>query len=125
MPVKEGVTHIKVEQVGYLDSSVVNALEHIDTDRLFVLKLERNMLICLNSPTITTIRLTTAFKPYHRMLLHRLSDYYGLERIVTVMESDPNEKVEFNYHGKKKEKAVITLVSIKAAEISFYMITVA
>lgn len=92
---KEQYVEPRKDMIGVsgLDSSLIKALGN-PRDRKFLLKLEKEMSAKITDPEFKNIKLTTPFPPYHRMLVHRLADYFGLARIVE----------------KKGQNSLITLV---------------
>eukprot|EP00397_Hematodinium_sp_SG-2012_P002145 GEMP01002151.1.p1 GENE.GEMP01002151.1~~GEMP01002151.1.p1 ORF type:complete len:700 (+),score=148.43 GEMP01002151.1:32-2131(+) len=70
-----------------IDDCLISALSNLK-ERKFLLKLEKEVIRRIQMPDCKNIKLTTPFMAYHRMLVHRLADCYGLARIVEKKGSD-------------------------------------
>eukprot|EP00434_Breviolum_minutum_P019910 symbB.v1.2.017566.t1/scaffold1365.1/size229487/13 len=70
-----------------LDGLVILALKS-QKERNFLLKLESHIINNLQSGTIERIKLTTPMPPKLRKLVHMVSDYFGLHRMVDKEEGE-------------------------------------
>ncbi|CAK9058970.1 unnamed protein product, partial [Durusdinium trenchii] len=86
-----------------LDGMVMLALKS-PKERSFLLKLESHIINNLQSGTIERIKLTTPMPPKHRKLVHMVSDYFGLHRIVDKEEGE-------------EKKATMTLLKMPQTRI--------
>mmetsp|Transcript_73528 Transcript_73528/g.195932 ORF Transcript_73528/g.195932 Transcript_73528/m.195932 type:complete len:529 (+) Transcript_73528:79-1665(+) len=82
-----GVTKVQAVGVGELDAEVVRALKD-KKHRVFLLKLEDSMRQVVSNEEIDNLQITTALDAFHRMLVHRVADYFGFERVVEQLDKD-------------------------------------
>lgn len=88
------------ELAGTIDDTLLTALCNAK-ERKFLLKLEKEVIRQIQLPTCKNIKLTTPFMPYHRMLVHRMADCYGLARVVE----------------RKGQTSLITLIKLETTSI--------
>lgn len=67
-------------------------LEKADS-RDFLLRLERSLLFCLLEQR-ETVKLVTPFDSYHRLLVHKVADYYGFDRIISKNQEGRGDDVQ-------------------------------
>ena len=63
------------------------------------MRLEKQLLNCILEER-ETVKLTTSFDSYHRLLVHKLADFYGFDRIVS--KPPGSEQNKGNEKGNEK-----------------------
>merc|ERR550514_2494639 len=83
----ESSTNAALEKaISNMDPNLLNALR-TPKERAFVLKVESFLIENLANEMIERIKIANPMNPYQRMLVHRLADAFGLERIVDMKQS--------------------------------------
>merc|ERR1719163_1008166 len=81
---------LEIDKLYTVDPSILIGLGR-ENDRKFILKLEEEIVKTLASPS-DTLQVSTAIDSYHRMLVHRIGDFYGMERRVNVQNKLTNQQ---------------------------------